>query len=323
MGRIANFDMDVLRTFVTGVSLGSFARAAERLGRSPSAVSLQLRKLEEQAGRPLLAKQGRGLALTEAGELMFSYARRILDLNDEAALALSGEGGVAGWLRVGMPEDFAERFLPALLGRFARAHPRVKLEARADRGTQLVRAVERGELDLALAWGDLDSAHRRTVAERPLAWVGPPGFSLGEGEAVRLVAFDAPCAFRSAAIAALDGAGLSWRHVFASPSLSGLWAAVTAGLGVTVRAADGVPAHLARLDPERSGLPRLPPLTLRLHLAAASPPPAVALFRDLLLDQSREGLEPAFAAQSREAGPAKSGDARQAIETGNAGETAP
>ncbi|MCX8996451.1 LysR substrate-binding domain-containing protein [Rhizobiaceae bacterium BDR2-2] len=284
MGRVANFDMDVLRTFVTGVSLGSFARAADRLGRSPSAISLQLRKLEEQAGKPLLVKRGRGLALTEAGELMFSYARRILDLNDEAALALAGEGGIAGWLRVGMPEDFAEHLLPALLGRFARAHPKVKLEARADRGVQLVQAVERGGLDLALAWGELDSAHCRPVAERSLVWVGTPGFSRREGDPVRLVAFDAPCAFRSAAIAALDGAGISWRHVFASPSLAGLWAAVTAGLGVTVRVADGVPAHLARLDPDRCGLPPLPPLGLRLHLNEARPPPAVALFRDLLLD---------------------------------------
>lgn len=283
MARIVNFDMDVLRTFVTGVSLGSFGRAAERLGRSPSAISLQLRKLEEQAGTSLFIKQGRGLALTEAGEQMLSYARRILDLNDEAVLALSGAGEVEGWLRVGMPEDFAERFLPDLLGRFARAHPRVRLEARSDRGRPLVEAVERGELDLALAWGDLGSPFRELLAERPLVWIGAPGFEPDKGEPLRLAVFDAPCAFRAAAISALDEAGLAWRHVFSSPSLSGLWAAVAAGLGVTVRAADDVPAHLQRLEADRLGLPSLPSLPLYLHRAQMNPLPVVTLFRDLLV----------------------------------------
>ncbi len=285
VGRITNFEMDVLRTFVTGVSLGSFARAAERLGRSPSAISLQLRKLEEQVGQPLLVKQGRGLALTEAGELMLSYARRILDLNDEAALALKPDAAMEGWLRVGMPEDFSERVLPDMIGRFCRAHPRVKLEARADRAGPLVEAVAQGGLDLALAWGDLPGPNREAVGRGRLVWVGAPGFLLAAGEAVPLVAFDAPCAFRAAAIEALDGAGLSWRHVFASPSLAGLWAAVSAGLGVTVRAADGVPGHLAVLDAARHGLPPLPELPLHLYRHADHPPPAVARFGELLRER--------------------------------------
>lgn len=284
MSRKTNFDMDVLRSFVTGVSLGGFARAAERLGRSPSALSLQLRKLEEQVGKPLLVRQGRGLVLTEAGETMLSYARRILDLNDEAALALSGPAELGGWLRVGMPEDFSEHVLPGLLARFARAHPGVRLEARAGRGVDLVGAVERGDLDLALAWGPLDSPHRQKVATRPLAWIGAPGYAVKDGGPVRLVAFDAPCAFRAEAIDALNGAGLSWRHVFASPGLSGLWAAVEAGLGVTVRTADRVPEGLERLDPGRAGLPDLPPLDLFLHSREPQPGPAVARFRDLLLE---------------------------------------
>lgn len=282
MGRITNFDMDVLRSFVTGVSLGGFGRAAERLGRSPSAISLQLRKLEEQVGRPLVVKQGRGLALTEAGEQMLSYARRILDLNDEAALALAG-GDIEGWLRVGMPEDFAERLLPDLLGRFVRAHPRLKVEARADRGAQLAEGVEQGRLDLALVWGEAAGRAVR-LAERPLVWIGAPGFRRDPGEPLPLVAFDSPCVFRSAAIGALDRAGVSWRHVYASASLAGLWAAVTAGLGVTVRSAGGVPRHLAVLDAEAAGLPPLGSLPLSLLMARENPSPVVALFRDLLVE---------------------------------------
>ena len=95
------FDLDVLRSFVTGMELGSFAKAADRLGRSTSAISAQLKKLEEQAGTPIFRKAGRGLALTEAGETMLAYARRLLDLNDEAATAIHG-AELEGWVRLGL-----------------------------------------------------------------------------------------------------------------------------------------------------------------------------------------------------------------------------
>src|SRR6201991_4628734 len=131
------FDLDVLRSFVTGMDLGSFARAADRLGRSTSAVSAQLKKLEEQAGRPIFRKAGRGLALTEAGETMLAYARRLLALNDEAAAAVHG-ADLEGWVRLGLSEDFGEALLPAVLGRFARAHPRVRIEARIARSFDLL-----------------------------------------------------------------------------------------------------------------------------------------------------------------------------------------
>lgn len=287
MARNINLDMDVLRTFVTGVSQGSFAKAAEQLGRSPSAISLQLRKLEEQTGQVLLARQGRGLTLTEEGELLLSYARRILDLNDEAVFALGGGEGVEGWLRVGMPEDFAERSLPGLLGRFAARHPKVRIEARADRSGPLLAILGRGDLDLALTWGNAGEGEAgpcQMLGERPLGWIGAPGFALKAGEPLPLIAFDAPCAFRSAAITALDAAGISWRHVFASPSLAGIWAAVRAGLGVTVRATESKPDDLVVLAADTSGLPALGAMALKLHERDAAPPPPVALFRDFMIE---------------------------------------
>ena len=166
-----NLDMDVLRTFVTGVNLGSFAKAANRLGRSPSAISLQLRKLEEQAGHTLFQKQGRGLALTEAGNILLGYARRILDLNDEARSAMTGLSAMQGWVRIGLPQDFAETWFPGLLGRFSRAYPMVRVEARVDRGSALTEAVQRGELDLALTWGSIADAHAEIIATRPVVWI--------------------------------------------------------------------------------------------------------------------------------------------------------
>jgi DNA-binding transcriptional LysR family regulator len=286
-----NLDMDVLRTFVTGFELGSFARAAERLGRSQSAVSTQLRKLEEQVGQPLVQKAGRGLALTAAGESMLGYAKRLLDLNDEAVDRLRGTE-LEGWARLGLAQDFAEGWLPAVLKRFARAYPRVRIEVQVGLGAQLTEATLKGDLDIALVWGDGgDAPHARRVAALPIHWIGQPDWpglaSLGR-EPIPFAAFAPPCTFRSAAVAALDGGSLPWRLVFTSPSLSGLWAAAEGGLGITARTAVGLPKTLRVLDPAATGLPALPDAPLSLHQAEAEPSPAVARLTDILLETIRE-----------------------------------
>lgn len=226
---LVNLDMDVLRTFVIGTDLGSFAKAADRLGRSPSAVSLHLRKLEEQIGQPLVRKQGRGLVLTEAGETLMGYARRILDLNDEARLALGGLAKLEGWVRVGVPQDFAETWLPSLLARFQRAHPKVRIEARVDRGAAMADAVGADALDLALTWGAMGNPDGQVVGERRLAWIAASDHRIVDGEPLPLVAFESPCAFQHRATEALDAAGRPWRHAFSTSSLLGVWAAVRAG----------------------------------------------------------------------------------------------
>lgn len=281
--RLTNLDMDVLRTFVTGTELGSFAKAATRLGRSQSAVSLQLRKLEEQVGEALFRKEGRGLTLTAAGEILLSYARRLLELNDEAIAAARGVA-VEGWVRFGIVQDFAEAWLPGLLGRFSRAHPAVRIEVTVDRGVHLAEQVTRGELDLALAWGDYVSPHRSKLADIQMRWIGPSGYRQRQGEPVPLIAFRAPCTFRKRAIEAMDHAGLAWRVAFTSPSLAGLFAAVEAGLGVTPRTGIGLSPRLAILGPE-SGLPALsPPVELTLHRLQEHGSPAVERLADTLLD---------------------------------------
>ena len=201
-----NLNMDVLRTFVTGLQLGSFSKAAERLGRSQSAISTQLRRLEEQVGKPLLKKSGRGLALTTAGESLFSYAKRILELNDEVLDGLS-DGEVEGWVRLGLPQDFAEGLLTGVLGRFARAHPKVRVEVRAEQNSALIERLVQGELDLVLVWGATDDRVRaERLVDLPLVWIGRPDWAgiknLGS-EPLPLVAFQPPCVFRSAGIVAL------------------------------------------------------------------------------------------------------------------------
>ncbi|MFH6782759.1 MULTISPECIES: LysR substrate-binding domain-containing protein [Methylobacterium] len=286
-----NLDMDVLRTFVTGFELGSFARAAERLGRSQSAVSTQLRKLEEQVGQPLVQKAGRGLALTAAGESLLGYAKRLLDLNDEAVDRLRGTD-LEGWARLGLAQDFAESWLPAVLKRFSRAYPRVRLDVQVGPGAQLSDKTLKGDLDIALVWGDGgDAPHARRVGEWPIHWVGQPDWpglaSLG-GEPIPFAAFAPPCTFRSAAVAALDDGGLPWRLVFTSPSLSGLWAAAEGGLGITARTVVGLPKTLRVLDPVSTGLPALPNAPLTLHQAEAELSPAVARLSEIFLETIRE-----------------------------------
>lgn len=284
-----NLDMDVLRTFVAGLDLGNFARAAEQLGRSPSAVSLQLRKLEDQIGQPLLRKQGRGLVLTEAGERLASYARRILVLNDEACLALGALTRFEGWVRVGVPQDFAETWLPDLLAGFERAHPRVRIEARADRGSAMADAVAVGDLDLALTWGRLGRSESEIVGQRGLLWIGNDQFRRDPDAPLPLVLLETPCAFRAAAIAALDRAGIAWRASFATTSLAGVWAAVRAGLGVTLRTSDALPAPLRTLTPEDHGLPLPGTLDLALHRPVSPSSDAVSGFCDLLIEAARKG----------------------------------
>jgi DNA-binding transcriptional LysR family regulator len=277
------FDLDVMRSFVVGTELGSFAKAAERLGRSTSAVSAQLKKLEEQVGAPVLRKSGRGLVLTPTGEVLLAYARRLLELNDEAATAVRGVD-LEGWVRIGLQEDFGENLLTQILGDFARAHPRVRVEARVTRNAELLDLVGSGRLDLALAWDSgVGTPHSAMLGKLPMSWIGP-GLDkmprLNEGEAVPLVVFDAPCMMRSAATTALDRAGIPWRIAFTSTSLSGIWAAVGAGLGVTVRTRAGLPESLREL----SGLPVLPEIGLILHRAEAEPEMVVQRLYRIVLE---------------------------------------
>ena len=293
MGARPNLDMDALRSFLFGVELGSFAKAADRVGRSASAVSEQMTRLEQQVGKPLLRKQGRGLTPTAAGETLLGYARRLLDLNDEAVATLRG-ADVEGWVRLGLPQDFAERWLPQVLGRFTRQHPRVRVEVRAERSRELIDRVDTGQLDLALTWGEPRGAHAELLADLPICWIGPAQGDLNwsPGETLPLIAFEPPCYFRSAGVAALDAAGIPWRLAFTTPSLTGLWAAVAAGLGISLRTHAGLPDNVRALGPDELVLPGLPRIALSLFAADAAPSPAVAMLGLISRETLSETLRP-------------------------------
>ncbi len=301
-----NFDVAALRSFVMGMDLGSFAKAADRVGRSTSAVSAQIRKLEEQVGAPLFRKAGRGLGLTEAGEVMLRYARRLVELNDEAIAAARGTG-LEGWVRLGLQEDFGESLLPGVLARFARAHPKVRIEARVARNAELMERLDAGELDLALVWEDLDlsmlsrqaAGSGVEVAKPAMLWIGSDAlqWTPDSGEPLPLVLFDGACMLCSRATDALDRAGVPWRVVLTSPSLAGLWAAAAAGLGMTVRTPYGLPPTVHALDRKAYGLPALPSLGLTLMRASSVSTPLVDQLATIVVDAVRgyaglDGSEP-------------------------------
>lgn len=276
-----SLDIEALRVMVVGSDLGSFARAAVQLGRSQSAVSMQLKRLEEQAGHALFQRSGRGLVPTEAGEALLVYARRIVALHDEAAVALGASSAVPA-IRLGLPQDFFEDVMPEALASFSERRPNAHVEVRAGLNYALEDEVNAGRLDVALAFAEEGRGRSgELLSSMPMFWFGREDLSNGVREHrgdLPLVLFNHPCLFRQAALRSLDEAGIRWRLSLTTPSLSGVWAALRFGLGITVRTAHGVPAGIRRLD---DGLPELGAIELRM-LTGKDLAPAAVDFVDVL-----------------------------------------
>lgn len=282
--------MDALRTFLTAQKVGSLIRAAEQIGRSQSAVSQQMRKLEVQVGQPLFRRQGRGLILTNAGEQVLSYARRILELNDQAIRALRG-ASVEGSVRFGLPGDFAETWLPTALGQFKKAHAAVRVEVAVERNGALLEKLDRGELDIVLAMGYERREDAEHVADLPMTWIGPASDDavLRPGHPLDLALYNPPCFFRRAGLEALDRANIAWRLAYTTASLGSLWSGVAAGLGITLRTANGLPPTLRPLGAP-DGLPALPVVKLCLHAGGREITPAVARLREAVIESALGNL---------------------------------
>ncbi len=240
-----NLPTDLLRSFLAIVDTGSMMRATEHVFLSPSALSLQMKRLEEIARRQLFQRSGRSLMLTPAGRELATVARKILELNDSAVGSLLGET-LSGLVQVGLVQDFAETLLPEILREFSALHPQTQLRLHVAGSPELADAFSRSGLDIMLGLGRPADTHVRMVA--PIVWLGDP--ALAEADEVKLVLLEAPCVFRTACLRALQDAGRRFRIVVETPSLSGMRAAVAAGLGVTCR---------TDLVAGWGGLPMVPP----------------------------------------------------------------
>jgi DNA-binding transcriptional LysR family regulator len=252
-----SLNLDLLRTFLTIVDAGGFKAAGDRLGRTQAAISLQMRRLEDQVGRKLFRLDGRRGVITAEGEVLLGYARDLVKLSDEARTRL-GEPTVQGRVRLGTPEDFATTHLPQVLARFAESHPGVALEVSCDFTVNLMQAFGEGAFDLVLI--------KREPQAKSLGvevWGGAGGRDWTREATLPLVLSPPPDVYRKRALAALDRAKRRWRMVYASPSLAGLHAAVRAGLGITVLSKDMVPDDLRVLG-KRFGLPQLDDTELAL-----------------------------------------------------------
>lgn len=245
---LVNLDLDLVRTFVTIAAMGSFTRAATRLGRQQSTISLQIQRLEEVLRYRLIDRSPRSMRLTAQGETFLVHARRLLDLNDEV-MADIAEPAMQGVVRLGTPEDFATRHLPDILARFAHTYPGVALEVTCDLTLNLLERFRVGAFDLALIKREraFDAGGKRVWRE-PLVWVqGDRDFTSGEDK-LPLVVSPSPCVYRKRAIEALDRVRRPWRVSYTCGSLAGSLAAVKAGLGMTVLPKDMVPAGLHMID---------------------------------------------------------------------------
>lgn len=257
-----HFDPDLLRSLAAFADAGTLARAARIVGRTPSAVTAQMQRLEDVAGVPLLKADGRGRVLTEAGQRLVAHARLILSANEEAWLELHG-ATASGRIAVGVTQDFARNALVRPLAQFARTHPNCKIEVRVGRSSELLELMRREDVDVTITMHGAKPGAIATFIE-PMRWIMSRNGLVGPTDELPLAVLDAPCGFRDAAITALGRAGRRYRLAATSPSLSGLQPALIAGLALTVRTARFLDDDLM-VAPAKLRLPKLPDAVFAIH----------------------------------------------------------
>lgn len=251
----ANLDLDQLRTFVAIAETGSFTKAADVVFKTQSAVSMQMRRLEERIGKPIFMRDGRASRLTEDGERLLGYARRMIRLSEETLSAFD-DSELSGNVRFGTPDDYAERFLPMVLARFSRSNPRVEVSVVCEQSMDLINQVRAGELDLAIVTNCGEGAVD-VIRHEPLLWVTSAQHSPEDQEVLPLALFKPPCLWRAAAIDLLTEAGRKFRVLYQSSNSTAVGAAVSAGLAITTMAESALRPGMRVLG-ESDGFPRLP-----------------------------------------------------------------
>nr|WP_298683576.1 LysR substrate-binding domain-containing protein [uncultured Dongia sp.] len=279
------FSLDLLDTFVCIIDAGGFARAEAALARSQPAISLQLRRLEDQFGQELLLRHKGPIKLTKAGECLLPYARRILRLRDEATRELASAQSVQS-VRVGIPSDFAQSLLPRALARFSDSQPNVALEIRCELSADLLAGLDGGALDLVIAMtSDRPDARASQIWQEEMVWVGAANARKKpfQREVLPVIAHPESCIYRKRMSERLSAAGRVFRFIMTTESHIGLVAAVKAGLGVTAVARSTVPPELVIL--ESADLPELGSVSMAVYRHADGQGDAVNKLTDLLVAQ--------------------------------------
>jgi DNA-binding transcriptional LysR family regulator len=274
------------------VDLRGYTRAGERLGRSQPAMSLQMKRLQDLIGLPLFDKESGEAKLTEAGDVVAGYARRILALNDELLIKLTRRD-LRGKLRIGIPNDYADHFLPTLMERFAAEHSDISLDVVCAVSVELLRGLRSGIYDIVIAMTAEGPAQGAFLTWRePLTWVGNDARLNWRGdEPVRVVCYPEGCLYRRQLLSALQREGRRFDIVYTSPSLGGIEAAVSTGFGVTVLAKRIVPARLHCLGTEQQ-LPALGDVVVGIYVNGTANSAAIdslaARFAELVPEPARK-----------------------------------
>ncbi len=275
-------DLDLLRSFVSVVDTGGFTSAGERVHRTQSTVSQQIKRLEETLGYPLLHRNGKQATPTEQGERLVSYARRLLALEQEARDVIARPDS-EGVVRLGLPEDFAAYRLTELLSDFARSRPGLRLDVRCGLSARSRHAIERGELDLALYKRDAGESGGIAAWPERLHWVTSRKHPIDfRRDPLPLVMCEQGCLYRNRMIHAAEAAGRAWHMAYTSPSLLGIQAAVSVGIGVSILPEVAIlPEH--RVLKTEDGFPVITNTEVVL-VAAANASPATRRLAELLRD---------------------------------------
>lgn len=257
-------DSDQLRTFVAIAETGSFTRAADAVHKTQSAVSMQMKRLEERVGRAIFVKDGRSSRLTDDGERLLDYAKRIMKLNHEAIAALA-ESSLDGHVRLGTPDDYADRFLPEILARFAESNPRVEVTVICEPTPTLLDRIKAHDLDLAIITHVDAPGHKdaKIIRREPLLWVASPRHMVHDSDPLPLALGRSSCAWRQAAEAGLRELGRRFHIRYSSWNSMAVAAAVTAGLAVSVLPESAIRPDMRILGPA-DGFPSLPTAKIAL-----------------------------------------------------------
>lgn len=249
-------DLDQLRTFVAIAEMGSFTAAAEVVHKTQSAVSMQMRRLEERVGRPIFTRDGRQSRLTEDGRRLLEYARRMIRLNDET-LAAFADPGLAGTVRLGIPDDYADRLLPTVLAGFSRINPSIEIYVDCQRTYVIHQLIRDGALDLGIvSHGIANGVAGEVIRREQLFWVGARDHHAHDLDPLPLALGPADCCWRLEAVRALDRIGRRFRVSYTSGAALALTGAVLAGLAVSVLPESALRPNMRILGP-REGFPDL------------------------------------------------------------------
>ncbi|HKJ64824.1 MAG TPA: LysR substrate-binding domain-containing protein [Desulfopila sp.] len=257
---------DILRTFVTAADTGNYTDTAAIIHRTQSAVSMQIKRLEELVGYSLFQRNGRKMTLTGEGQSLLWYARRIIKIHDEAVAAMR-QPELSGRVRIGAPDDYAERLLPLLLCRFGETHPHVQVEVSCRSDESMMQLLDNGKLDILIHCNSEVPLRGKTISRDQLVWVTSPKHLVHEQDPLPLAVYDCNCIYRDWAIKSLEGACRNYRIAYSSPSTTGILAAVKSGLAVTV-AGRGTLADDFRVLDDTDGFPVLPSIVITIVKAS-------------------------------------------------------